>query len=133
MPFCLPFVAEHDLALLVPQRALDGDRAIAERLVGEDARQRRELDLAAFRRRRRLVARDDDRAARLLALRIEQRRQLRLDERPKSRVTSAICSSLISLRLEPRLLRILCQKLEASMSCTLPLRCAGLRLETIQT
>jgi hypothetical protein len=46
---------------------------------------------------------------------------------------SSMCSGLSSLRLLPRLLRIFCQKPLASMSCTLPLRAAGLRLLTIQT
>ena len=70
----------------------------------------------------------------LLALGVEHRGELRLDEAAEQlRHRRRYASSLISLRLEPRLLRIFCQKREASMSCTLPLRCAGLRLETIQT
>src|ERR1019366_3130865 len=52
---------------------------------------------------------------------------------PKRRVISVMCSSLSSLRLLPRLLRIFCQKLLASISCTLPLRAAGLRFDRIQT
>ena len=43
---------------------------------------------------------------------------------------SSICSGLSSLRFEPRLLRIFWQKLLASISCSLPLRAAGLRLLT---
>ena len=69
----------------------------------------------------------------LLTLSIEHHGELRLDEGAEQFVTSAMCASLISLRLEPRLLRILCQNEEASISCTLPLRGAGLRFETIQT
>jgi hypothetical protein len=52
---------------------------------------------------------------------------------PNRRVTVAMWSSLISLRLLPRLLRIFCQKLPASISCTLPQRAAGFLLERIQT
>src|SRR5438094_214038 len=51
---------------------------------------------------------------------------------PKSFVISSMCAGESSLRLEPRLLRIFCQKELASINCTLPLRGAGLRLETIQ-
>ncbi len=52
---------------------------------------------------------------------------------PKSRVTMSIWSLLNSLRLLPRLLRIFCQKVEASMSCTHPLRSSGFLLERIHT
>jgi hypothetical protein len=52
---------------------------------------------------------------------------------PKIRVMSSMCAGLNSLRLLPRLLRIFCQKLLASISCTFPLRADGLRLLTIHT
>lgn len=56
-----------------------------------------------------------------------------LDERPNSRVISAMCWSDSSLRFEPRLFRIFCQKPLASIICTRSLRCSGLRLLSIQT
>ncbi len=45
----------------------------------------------------------------------------------------AMCSSLSSLRFDPKLLRIFCHKPLASISCTFPLRADGLRLLSIQT
>ena len=45
----------------------------------------------------------------------------------------AMSSSLICLRFEPRLLRIFRHRLDASISCSLPLRWAGLRFDRIHT
>ena len=44
---------------------------------------------------------------------------------PKIRVISSMCSSESSFRLLPSDFRIFCQKAEASISCSLPRRCAG--------
>ena len=104
---------------------------IAEGVIGEDARKRPELGLPrpALAELRGCVTT----RGRFLALRVKKRRQLRLGERAEqpSHVVDLLGAHLLSF--EPRLFRILRQKLEASMSCTLPLRGAGLRLETIHT
>ena len=52
---------------------------------------------------------------------------------PNSLVTVSICASDISLRLEPKDLRILRHMEEASINWTLPRRASGFRLLMIQT
>jgi hypothetical protein len=101
LPFCLPLCRAR-LAGGIALGALDGDGAVAEVLVVEDAADRH------------AVAGDF----------------LELAEEAGDVVDVL---GLSSLRLLPRLLRIFCQKPLASISCTLPLRAAGLRLLTIQT
>ena len=102
LAFLLAALADHDPALLVSQGALDGDGAIAEGRVWENARERRELDLAGLGRSRRLLALYDDRPSDLLALRVEQGCKLRLDERAEQprHIGDLLLAHLLALRAE---------------------------------